>query len=284
VQRIAAVSFLFLALCTSLSAHCISSFVICFSGFFQDQSESSSGGRAAPMAKTQEELDTYVAATGQADTATAENAVAEFAAKYPESELRASAYAQLMQRYQQSGNAVKTVAMGRKAIELDPEHTVALVVTASVLADTTDTSTPDRDARLTEAIKAADEALKTLANNRFVAPDAPPDQLQKIKAGLAGAAHTAKGIALKTKKDYAAAESEFKAALAAGNAQEPSTLLHLSIVQDYLNKHSEALANVNAAIAAADAQQKRELAAAARKQQARLKVLLANAKAKGKTR
>jgi tetratricopeptide (TPR) repeat protein len=284
MKRRVVVAFLFFALPVCAPAHCVSSFAICFFGFLQEN-DASSGGKTAPMAKTQEELDAFVAATGQSDINAAETAVADFAAKFPESELRASAYAQVMQRYQQGGNSEKTIAMGRKALALDPQHTVALVVTATTLADSTSETSADAKARLDEAIKDADDAIQTLQKNRFVGPDVSPEQLETIKRTLLGTAHAARGMAMKTKKDYAGAETAFKAAVSSYSPkQEPSALLHLAITQDYLNKHAEALGNVNAAVAAADAQKKPELAAAARKQQARLKTLLANARTKSKRR
>src|SRR5688572_27990293 len=127
MKRLSVTAIVVLTLSVLSSAHCVSSFVICFSGFLQDQS-GSPGGRSAPMAKSQEELEAFVAATGQSDLTVAESALAEFTSKFPESELKASAYAQVMQRYQQNGNAEKTLALGRVALSFDPEHTVALVV------------------------------------------------------------------------------------------------------------------------------------------------------------
>jgi hypothetical protein len=209
MKRRVLVALLFFALPVCASAHCVSSFVICFFGFLQEN-DASSGGKTAPMAKTQEELDAFVAATGQSDMKAAETAVADFAAKFPESELRASAYAQLMQRYQQAGNGEKTITMGRKAIAFDPEHTVALVVTATTLADSTSESSGDGKARLDEAIKDADDAVQTIEKNRFVGPDVSPEQLNTLKRTLLGSAHTARGMAMKTKKDFAEGRSRFQ--------------------------------------------------------------------------
>jgi single-stranded DNA-specific DHH superfamily exonuclease len=86
----------------------------------------------------------------------------------------------------------------------------------------------------------------------------------------------AKGLALKSQKNYAGSETAFKAAIAANKGvQDPATLLHLSLAQDYLKKYDEATANCNAAIAAADAQKNTQIAALARKQQTRLKAIAA---------
>jgi tetratricopeptide (TPR) repeat protein len=256
--------------------------VACASVFAQEQAAS---GRAAPMAKTQEELDAYVAATSQAEIAAAEAAVDAFAQQYPESELRAGAYAQLMQKYQQANKVEKTIAMGRKALSVDPEHTVSLAVTAMALADNTIDSTPDRDARLEEAVRNATAAVQTIETNRWVVPEVAPEQADKIRSTLLATAFMAKGLALKSKKDYDAAEAAFKAAIAANQGgTDPAALLHLAITQDYQKKYGEAIVNVNAAIAAADAQKNTQIATLARKQQVRLKALSAQQKTSAKKR
>jgi tetratricopeptide (TPR) repeat protein len=233
-------------------------------------------GKAAPMAKTQEELDAYAAALAPPDMTAAEAAVDEFAKQYPDSELRAMAYSQLMQKYQQTSKVEAAIAAGRKAIAADPEHTVSLAVTAMVLADNTVDTTPGRDARLQEATKDADAAIATIQNNRWVVPEVAPEQVEKIRNTLLATAYMAKGLALKSQKDYAGSETAFKAAIAANKGmQDPAALLHLSLAQDYLKKYDEATVNVNAAIAVADAQKSTQIAALARKQQARLKAIAA---------
>jgi tetratricopeptide (TPR) repeat protein len=284
MKRFAVISVLLLCLSIGASAHCVSSFVICFSGFFDDQSESPAG-RSEPMAKSQEELDAFLAAASQGDLSTSEQAAADFVSKFPDSELRASAYAQLMQRYQQSGRNEKAVEMGRKALSYDPGHTIALTVTATALADSTNDTSPDKEARLSEALKDADAALESLQSNRFTGPQMPPDESQKLKQTLVSSAYSAKGVVYKTKKQYAEAEKAFKSAVDAYRPDDdPAALLHLAIVQDLLGRPSDALVNAAAAIKAAEAQKKPELETAARKQHARLKILLANAKSKGKKR
>src|SRR5271169_4322536 len=58
-------------------------------------------GKRPPAAKTQPEFDGYKAAVAQTDPAALEKAADDFAAKFPDSELRAPLYTAAMQRYQQ---------------------------------------------------------------------------------------------------------------------------------------------------------------------------------------
>jgi tetratricopeptide (TPR) repeat protein len=254
----------------------IFSFVLLLSAWAFCQEPAPAQGKAAPMAKTQEELDAYSAALAPPDMTAAEAAVDAFAKQYPDSELRATAYSQIMQRYHAANKAEAAIAAGRKAIAADPEHTVSLAVTAMALADNTTDVMPDRDTRLQEAGKDADAAIATIEHNRWVVPEAAPEQVEKIRNTLLATAYMAKGLALKSQKDYAGSEMAFKAAIAANQgAKDPAALLHLSLAQDYLKKYDEATANCNAAIATADAQKNTQIAALARKQQARLKAIAA---------
>ena len=71
-------------------------------------------GKRPPQAKTQPEFDAYKAAAAITDPAAQEKAADDFAAKFPDSELRALLYKQVMRSYQQVNNADKMLAMSRK--------------------------------------------------------------------------------------------------------------------------------------------------------------------------
>jgi hypothetical protein len=56
-------------------------------------------GKRPPQAKTQPEFDAYKAAAALTDPAAQEKAAADFATKFPDSELRQLLYTQVMHRY-----------------------------------------------------------------------------------------------------------------------------------------------------------------------------------------
>src|SRR5205085_313253 len=64
-----------------------------------------------PQAKSQEELDAYVAAVTKPDLASAEEAFKTFTMQYPDSDLRAQGYSQLMQKAQQTYNVEKNIEL-----------------------------------------------------------------------------------------------------------------------------------------------------------------------------
>src|SRR6202008_4559963 len=84
-------------------------------------------GKRPPQAKTHPEFEAYKAAIALSDPAAAEKAADDFAAKYPDSELRVMLYKAAMGRYQQANNADKMLEMAQKALALDPDDPQALL-------------------------------------------------------------------------------------------------------------------------------------------------------------
>src|ERR1700719_2430748 len=78
-------------------------------------------GKRPPQAKTQPEFDAYNAVANQKDPAALEKAADDFAAKFPESELRALLYKASMRGYQNANNGDKMAEMAQKLLKLDPD-------------------------------------------------------------------------------------------------------------------------------------------------------------------
>src|SRR6476660_7843281 len=110
-------------------------------------------GKRPPQAKTQAEFDAYKVAAADTDAAALEKAADDFAAKFPDSELRILLYKTAMRGYQNANNADKMLDMGRKCLALDPNDPEALVDVAEVLTERTRDTDLDKDQRLDEATK-----------------------------------------------------------------------------------------------------------------------------------
>ena len=98
-----------------------------------------------------------------------EKSANEFAAKYPDSVLRSYLYSRAMHEYQTENNPGKMLAMGQKVLALDPDNAVALVLTATVLADSLSDADQDRTQKIAEIRAHANRALET-ADSGFIAP------------------------------------------------------------------------------------------------------------------
>src|SRR4051812_24792097 len=151
--------------------------------------------RHAPAAKTGEELEAYKAAAGLAgsDVGAAEKAADDFSTKYTDSELRAPLYAMIMQYYNRQGKDDKVVDVGNKALAIDPEATLPLIMTASALAEHTRDTDLDKEQSFATAMKNADTALKTMDTALLIPAQVPPEQVAGIKSQLRAMAHGAMG-------------------------------------------------------------------------------------------
>ena len=204
--------------------------------------------KGMPQAKTQEEYKAYQAAVqaqSGTDLAAAEAASDQFAAKYPESDLRSLLYTNLMNIYQQANNADKTVEYGRKVLTLEPDNSVALVMVATVLAERTRDTDLDKDERFAEAVKDAKHALETV-DAMPLPPNTPPANAEAAKNTVRSMAYGALGTVESTQQNFAAAEEDLrKSVQVPGIPPDPLTLLRLAVTLDHQKKYAEALQVAN---------------------------------------
>ena len=206
-------------------------------------------GKRVPQAKTHPEFNDYNAAYAITGGAASEQAADEFAAKYPDSELKSFLYSKAMHEYQNENNPEKMLSVGEKVLRLDPDNSIALVLTATVLADSLSDADTDRQAKIARVKANAAHALDTF-DLAFTPPaNATPEQIKVYKATLQSMAHSALGIvALKTADD-AGAEKELKLSADLNLSQpDPYIWYHLALAQDHQKKYPEALASVNHAL------------------------------------
>ena len=206
-------------------------------------------GRKVPEAKTRQEFNDYNTAYALSGGAQMEKAADDFAAKYPSSELKSYLYAKALHEYQNENNPAKMLAMSKKVLQLDPDNTIALVLSATVLADSLEEKDPDRQQKIAEIKKDSSHALDTV-DSAFTPPaNATPEQVAAYKKTLQSMAHSALGItALKT-EDNKIAEQELKLAADLNVTQpDPYIWYHLALAQDRQEKYPEALVSINKAL------------------------------------
>jgi tetratricopeptide (TPR) repeat protein len=205
-------------------------------------------GKRPPQAKTQPEFDAYKAATALTDAAAQEKAAADFATKFPESELRPLLYKAVMHAYQQANNAEKMMEMGQKILTYDADDPEALLGVAQVLAERTHDTDLDRDQRLAEARKDAQRALVTVDTD-VPASGYPPEQLNAFKGFLRSDAYAIIGTLDFNAKAWADAEGNLRKSIEAFPQQvDPIAVFRLSVALDMQNKYPEALKYANQAV------------------------------------
>lgn len=234
-----------------------------------------SGTRPLPQAKTKDEHDAYEAAMRKPTPAEEEAAAREFEQKFPQSELRAVLYQDLLLKYQAANNADKALEMGRKVVQVDPDHVVALVLTANILAETTRATDLDRDQKYAEGTKYAQHALAKVDTGLAVPPNAPPEKVKEWQALAKSMAHTALGWIELKRDNLAAAVTHLRLATELNKAQPDAVVyLRLALALDRQQKYQEALAAANRALELAGSG---AVADAARQERDRLTKLLGSA-------
>jgi len=201
--------------------------------------------KPAPRPKTQAEANDFKAAFATSGGAASEKAANDFAAKYPQSELREGLYQRAMHEYQTEGSQDKVVAMAQKVLELDSTNSVALVLTATALSDSLKENDPDQQ-KVKEILTNANLALETIDTSFQPPTQVTPEQLTMYKNMLKAGAHSALGVTNFKMGNYPGAETELKAALDLTKAQpDPYTYYQLALAQERQKKFPEALASTN---------------------------------------
>jgi tetratricopeptide (TPR) repeat protein len=239
-------------------------------------------GKRPPAAKTQPEFDAYKAAAAQTDPAALEKAADEFAAKFPESELRTMLYSAAMQRYQQANNADKMIDTAKKILAIDADDPAALVGVAQAVAERTHDTDLDKEERYAEAKKDAERSLVTVETD-VPTSGYPPEQLNAFKNFLRSEAYLVLGTLSFKASNWADAEVNLRKSIDV-LPQQPDTLavFRLAVALDMQNKVPEAMKTIDQAVDLTKDQPDSGVGKAARAEKDRL-VKLSGGTAPGQT-
>lgn len=214
------------------------------------QGTAAPAAKRPPQAKTQPEFDAYQAAVkNQGDPAAMEKSADDFAAKFPDSELRILLYRSAMHGYQSANNADKMMEMAQKVLKIDPDDPEALIGTAEVIAEKTRDTDLDKDQRLAEAQKDAQHAVQTIDTDVAIPAGTPQEKIDAYKGFLRSSAYAVLGTIAFNAKNYSEAESQFRKSIDAYAAQpDPVVVLRLAIALDNQGKYPDALKEANRAV------------------------------------
>ena len=198
-----------------------------------------------PQAKTKQERDDFSRAYALTGGAASETAANTFAVKYPDSELRRYLYSSAMLQYQHENNPEKMLAMGEKVLMLDQDNPLALVLTATALADDLGDHDRDRERKIgtikrnaTRAIQSAETGYTPVSDSAVL-----------YKTTLQSMAYSALGIMKLKTGDDAGAEKDLKVAADLRKVKpDPYVWYHLALAQDHRKKYKAALNSVDEAL------------------------------------
>jgi len=206
-------------------------------------------GSTRRHAQSQQELNDYRAVGAARGGSSLEQAAVAFAQKYPQSELRSSLFSKAMREYQRENNANGILAMGQAVLAIDANDPQALVLTATVMADSLGPEDTDRDRKIAAIKKNISRALQIVSVGA-PAPGTVPNGTEALyKSTLQSMSYSALGLMRLKTGDYADAERDLKAAVERAAARpDPFVWYHLALAQDHRKRYPAALNSVEQAL------------------------------------
>ena len=207
-------------------------------------------GRPPVQAKSQAEYQAYQAAAANAQNPDAmEKAADDFAAKFPDSELRVLLYRTAMNSYQTGGNSQKMMDMGLKVLAIDKDDPEALIGVSEVLQEHTSPTDLDAAQRAKQAISMSQHALETVDTDLNVPAGNPPEKIEAYKKYLRATALATIGTVQYKQEQYADAEVNLRKSIDADPSNpDPVIILRLSLALDQQKKYPDALQQANRAV------------------------------------
>jgi len=196
---------------------------------------------ARPQARSEQERVDFNIAYALQGAATEEAAAIDFSNRYPMSQLRRYLYSSAMLQYQRENNPAKMLAMGERVLTLDPDNPLALVLTATALADSLVDHDRDRDKKVS--------TIKHNASRAIQAAEAGYSGKTVYKTTLQSMAYSALGIMKLKTGDDAGAEKDLKMATELAKIRPDGyAWYHLALAQDHRKKYAVALGSVEQAL------------------------------------
>ena len=207
-------------------------------------------GRPPIQAKNQAEYQAWQTAIANAQNPEAmAKAADDFAAKFPDSDLRVLLYRAAMNSYRTAGNSDKMMDMGLKVLGIDKHDPEALIVVAQVLQEHTSPTDLDRDQRENQAVSFAQHSLETVETNLAVPAGSPPEKVEAYKRYLRSTALAIVGTIQYKREQYPDAEASLRKSVEADSSNPDAVvILRLALTLDQEKKYSDALQQANRAV------------------------------------
>lgn len=201
-------------------------------------------------ARTHEEYVAYQAAIANKQNAEEmAKAAADFAAKFPDSDIRLLLYRASMKSYRTAAEPDKMMDAALKVLGLSKDDPEALLAVAQVQEEHTSPMDLDRDQRMGQALANAQHALATIDSDLVVPVNTRPDDVEPYKKALKASALAIVGSVQYKREQYAEAEATLRQSLEAdpGNP-DGVVVLRLALALDQEKKYQDALQQANRAI------------------------------------
>ena len=139
-----------------------------------------------------------------------------------------------------------------RAIEADPKNYQAMLMLATGIASKVRENDLDKDARLAQAEKYANDAIANLQDAQKMNPGMTDVQWTAAKADYVADAHQALGMIAAVRKKNDVAVTEYQLAVTGASNPDPATSVRLGQALNKAGKYDEAIAVLDKVMAAPD--------------------------------
>ncbi len=154
--------------------------------------------------------------------------------------------------YNRKGDNAKMTVYAERAIEADPKNYQAMLMLATGIASKVRDNDLDKDARLAQSEKYANDAIAALQDAPKMNPGMTDDQWAAAKKDYVADAHQALGMVASTRKKNDVAISEYKLAVNTASNPDPATSVRLGQALNKAGKYDEAVAVLDKVMATPD--------------------------------
>jgi tetratricopeptide (TPR) repeat protein len=207
---------------------------------------------AQPKPKTQAEVTALQAMFNATDNDTRIKAGEDVIANFANTEFKSIVLFTIADSYNRKGDNAKMVAYGEQAIEADPKNYQAMLLLAQGIASRVGPDDLDKDKRLAEAEKYANQALAIIPTAGKVNAGLTDDQWAAAKKDYTADAHQALGIIAVGRKKFDVAITEFNTAINDAANPDPATRVRLGQTYNKAGKYDDAIATLDKVMAAPD--------------------------------
>jgi len=203
-----------------------------------------------PAPKSQSEMVALMAVQNAPDADSRLKAIQELLSKFADTEFREFALQMETISHQQKDDFDKMLIAGERTLEVNPDNVVVLITLAQSIPQRTREHDLDKDEKLGKAEKFAKRAQVQLPVLEKFNPQITDEEWAGYRKAAMSQTHESLGMIAFVRKDYAAAEKSFQAAVEVSPQVDPTLLYRLAMVYATQNRHDEAIAALDKAIAA----------------------------------
>lgn len=208
--------------------------------------------QAQPKPKSQAEITALQAMFNATDPDARIKAGDDVLLNFANTEFKAFVLNTIADAYNRKGDNAKMTVYAERAIEADPKNYQAMLMLATGIASKVRENDLDKDARLVQAEKYANDAIANLQDAQKMNPGMTDAQWTAAKADYVADAHQALGMIAVVRKKNDVAITEYQLAVTGASNPDPATSVRLGQALNKAGKYDEAIAVLDKLMATPD--------------------------------